>query len=1489
MTVQNLWPLFFLILIPLIVLLYLLKQKAQDQPFSSTLLWQEIYKNIEAKTPFEKLKQNILMYMQILAMLFLIFALMAPVLNKGGFIKENVVLVVDTSASMEYRYDDKDTRLTHSIKEAKKQVDAMSEGANVTLVSCGSEAAVVYQGTDKATLKSRLSDLETGMEAGNLNLAAGIVNSLIADMENVQIICYTDTDFESSELKKNNKNAALIVKDVYSRGENCSLDYVNYSVDEEGTEALCKVTNYGEKDITQDISLYLNRQIVDVQTVTVKAGESETVYFTPQNIAADGSAILRAELSENDALNADNSQSIEVVSAVDKKILLLSNGNVFLEKALSLDESVTVYKSDDINVLNQTGEVYDLYVFDGIELPGDGEEGLSGRIGEHAGLLFLNYDKDFDGQSYMEKSGQVKNAVLSFEESPVTQYIEDYSFGITETYTYNLPDWARAVVRDSEGNVAGYYGVKERPVAVLGFDIHSTDLALQAEFPIFMSQLCDVLVGTGKEHAEITNFPVTEESDVEPVSGIAIEGTKGNKRTGGRAIRNLILLLTILLLIAEWIIYVRQVNSSKKKQFLAVRCLLMLAVILAMAGVSVTKKQRKNETIFLVDVSDSMSGNTKELEEYLAKTVGGMPEKNMCSVVAFGKDTAVDQFMTSQKIFSTFTVNPVTTATNIEKAVQTACSMFDEGVNKRLVLITDGSENEGSMGISATALKANDVEFYAISMEDSIGNSEEVYIDDLNVPDVIHVGDHYNVTVSVTSNVETDAVLSLYSGRNLKGQEDIHLTKGNNQFVFEDTGVEGTIAQYKAVIEPTNDTIAVNNSYATYAEIEAKPRVLLVEGEAGNGGEFEKILNAANIDYDKVTAKGTPTKVSEINNYKAVITLDVHYDDLREGFVKSLESYVKDFAGGYICIGGGNSYALGNYRGTVLEDILPVDMDLQGEKEIPKMSMTMVIDQSGSMCSPSTENSSLTGLDLAKQAALSGVSELRNTDEAGVLAFDDTYHWIVPLETASDIEKVKENIESIAYGGGTSIYPALQQAYAQVLKSDAKLKHIILLTDGQDGFRNYTDLINRINKAGITVSTVAVGEDADKETLSNIAEQCGGRYYYTDVNNAIPRIFAQEVYLSTNTYLINEEFYPEITSNNEILTGVFDEGIPALLGYIAATPKQTADVLLTSGRGDPVLSTWQCGLGRTVAWNSDGTNEWTAQYAAWEDYPLLWSNIINYVISDTELGDDNLEVVKEGNTASITYGTKEYDKNTKVNAVVTDENGVSKEISLDAVKPGVFETDLDLDEIGVYSVSVRKQSGDKIVKSCNTAYANQYSAEYQFTDSDMDLKTFVSQAGGTEITLEDNVWSEKTESVKAKVSLTVPLLILAILLFLFDIVIRRLSIDVWANVKRIFGQIAVPFKRKEGRKKIIRNREKKKGNAEQTADFAVENSETEKNNEEMDNEPQKQDSGRNLKRRKMQKQGNKSDVHKKEQEEKASVESATSTMNELLKRKRERE
>ena len=1405
MTFLNMWPLAFLILIPVIIILYLLKQRVKDQPFSSTLLWREIYKNLEAKTPFEKLKNNILMYLQILAMLILILALMAPIIRNGGLLKRNTVIVIDTSASMETLYNGDRTRLDEAISKAKSYIDGVNDSGMITIVTCDDEAEILYQGQDKYTAKRRLGTLKTEEVSGNLDLATGIVGSLISNLENVDVVCYTDSEFDYASWKKSNNKISLAVESIYSKEENLTVDYVNYALKEDASvEALCKVTNHGQKSATSDVSLYLENDIADVQTVTVDAGKSETIYFSeipkPENVSdgggksVGGAAVLRAEISEKDSLTADNIASVAITSGNNGDILLVSEGNVFMEKALSLMEGTEVYKADSVSVLGEADE-FKLYVFDGVEIPKDLD--ISG-LSEDAAFLFIGYDQipfktlglvgedeqyASSNKEFGKSSLSITDQMLYFEKSDITEYVDNYSFGVTKAFAYEAPEGTHTIISTDDGNVVGYYGlIGDHRVSVLGFDIHATDLALQTEFPIFMSQLTEYLITGNENMTQIHNFPV-DESDVIPMENVKTDGVLDKTKTGGRAIRNILLIIAIVILIIEWIIYHLQVHSNKKKQFLVVRAFLLLLIVLAISGISITRRQRKVETIFLVDVSDSMSGNLTEVEKYIEHNMSVMPKKNYAGIVLFGKNTSVEQFVSNSKEFFGFSAKPVTTATNIESGVTSACTMFHDGVTKRLVLITDGCENEGSMSLATSNIKNNDVELSVVSLKDTISESDEVYIDGLDTPSVIHVGDHYNISVSIKSNIETDALLSLYSGRVSKGQKEIHLTKGSNQFVFEDVGEEGSIAGYKAVIEPDKDTIAVNNTYVTFSQIEARPKVLIVEGKPGNTEELEKILTAANIGYDKVTGNGVPVSLSQLNTYKAVITVDVHYDDLRKGFPATLEAYVKDYSGGYICIGGDNSFALGSYRDTELEEILPVKMDIEGEKEIPKMAMTMVIDQSGSMTTPAEDDSSVTSLDLAKQAAISGVNELRKTDEAGVLAFDDKYNWVVPVSVVGDTDDITDKIRTIGEGGGTSIYPALEEAYAKMLKSDAKIKHIILLTDGQDEFREYDVLLKKINEAGITVSTVAVGSDSDKNMLQMVADKCGGRFYYTDINNSIPRIFAKEVYLSTNDYLINEEFYPVVTSNNEILNQVMDEGCPALLGYIASSPKDRSDVILESPRKDPILSTWQCGLGRTVAWNSDATNEWTAAFAKWDNYPMLWSNIVHYVISDTDLGEDELEIIGEGSSAKVVYETKDYDKNTVINAVVSGEDGETKEIQLDPVKPGSYEADIDSDEIGIYNFNIRKKNGETIVKNYNTAYANQYSPEYRFSDSVGELDRFVKQAGGEIISLEDDVWKVNAKKVNSKIPLTVFLIILSMGLFLFDIIIRRFSLDVAGGIR----------------------------------------------------------------------------------------------------------
>lgn len=865
-----------------------------------------------------------------------------------------------------------------------------------------------------------------------------------------------------------------------------------------------------------------------------------------------------------------------------------------------------------------------------------------------------------------------------------------------------------------------------------------------------------------------------------------------------------LLLLPLLAAIIIW--FARDLHSrSRSRQIgeVMTRLLVLALLVFSMAGITVRRDSNLTTTVFLVDLSDSVRGETGNEAEFVQKAIAEMPAENQAGIVVFGSDSRIEQFVSDRKVFTEFQSEVKGTATNLEQAFQTALALFPDGSARRIVLLTDGEENEGNIGNLALSVAGSDLELKIVRYDSSI--AEEVYVSNVKLPETIHQGDRFEVKVELYASESAEATVSLYSGRTLKGQKQVILQKGNNQLVFMDQGLEGGLKSYRVTVESAKDTVTVNNTYSAFTTVEAAPRILVVEGNAGDSTAFEKILQACNYDYEIVTPSGVPGQIADLTLYQTVIFLDVYADDLRDGFPDLLKTYVKDYAGGLVVLGGPNSYALGNYRNTPLEEVLPVKMELEGEKQIPKIAMTMVIDHSGSMSGPSTMKGSISKMTIAKHAAVNGLDSLREIDEVGVVAFDDTFDWAVPMQQVTDKDAIAEKIAGIEVRGGTSIYPALEAAMKQMEQSDAVLKHIVLLTDGQDGYHEYDSLLSEMNDKGITLSTVAVGEDADCDMMEWLAEKGNGRYYYSDAGSSLPRIFAQEVYLSAKSYLINEEFTPEIVNSHEIIRDIFTEGSPSLLGYIAATPKALSTVILESPREDPILTVWQYGLGRTAAWNSDGTGNWTGNFAGWDHYAELWRNLIDWTISNSELGSDTLQVEQQASSAKITYHTEEYSAATSISAVITDEDGNQQNVTLQATAPGTYEAEVPLEQIGVYSINVRNRKGSEIVKNINTVAAMQYSREYRYADVSNTLENFARQTGARYIDKPQEVFDSELTGAVTRTELTMLLMSLAAILFLLDIIIRRMHVD-WMGflserVRKTAGKITGNRKHAENRKK----------------------------------------------------------------------------------------
>lgn len=824
-----------------------------------------------------------------------------------------------------------------------------------------------------------------------------------------------------------------------------------------------------------------------------------------------------------------------------------------------------------------------------------------------------------------------------------------------------------------------------------------------------------------------------------------------------------------------------RMTRKKKLTILSVRIIVFTLIILALTGISIKWNIDTTTTMFVVDASDSTSLYRAEEEKFVSDAMLQKTKKDKTGIVAFGSDSTVDQFISKNNSFNKLETKPIGTYTNIENGLTTAISLLPQNSKKRIVLVTDGEENEGSIAKITPSILEQNIDFKVFKIDKRQG--DEVAVDNVTIPEKINLGDEFTVITNITSTVSTSAKVTLYSGREKRGELSVNLQKGNNKFVFKDTADKGGFRSYKVVVEPDKDTEVKNNEYSAFTNVQDKPKILLIEDKTGEASELEKILISSKMDYKKINAAAAPRNIEELNQYKTIITCNVHADSLNKDFLNSLEPYVKDFAGGFIATGGDEGFILGEYLNTPLEKVLPVYMDMRGKKAIPEMGLVLVIDRSGSM---SGGNAQVKKIDLAKDAAIKAADTLRDIDEIGVIAFDDQVEWAVQRQKAANRTDIKNKIGNIAIRGGTTILPSLEEAYKSLKDSKTKIKHIILLTDGQAENTGYDPLIEKLKKEKITVSTVAVGSDADKTLLQSIAKKAGGRYYYTDENTNIPRIFAKEIFMAANVYLNEREFTPVLNSNHQILNGVLVDGkLPNLFGYVGSSPKETSRVILKSDEEDPILSVWQYGLGKAVAWNSDISGKWSKNYINWDKNTKLWQNIINWTVES--YGDDSghVDVRNEGSKGIITLTTKNAGEDLSADAVVMLPDSSSKEIKLNPAAPGTYTGSFEMKETGVYMVNARQNKGGQVLAALNSAAALQYSPEYKIAaQSASSLDKVMTEMGLSYINGPSQVFAGDLKNVSSKTDLTPYFLCLALMLFFIDIVIRKLNISIKDIIRR---------------------------------------------------------------------------------------------------------
>ncbi len=1423
MIFERLWPLFFLAAVPIIILLYLLKPKGTDYLISSNLLWKKLLKNEHARTFLEKFVHNVLMYLQILVIVLLVIALMSPFIQVDGHSGGRKVLLIDTSASMQHTTTSGKSRLEEAIEQACDFVrTAQNTRFSVVTVDAASARILAVDTADIGSLIQTLQNITCSDCGGSLIQAQGMLETLVGntDESTADLLVYTDyagaVDFET--LRVNGEKQLYISGIITS---NVANEYTAFTSRDDGYyDVMVSVVNYSDEEVSVDISLYddetYNRKMIALSSMYLGPSESKICFF--EQVDWKGRTITSRidniifSGGQKDSLVRDNDSSAVKKRQNLMRGLLVGEGNTFLEKAYFAVTGESIVKAKTDAAVQETSDSliktplkeqgYNLVIYDAGQTP---------QTAETNRLIFGN-----TGGTVVET---LKNVVLDMTDCDLTAGLSNFSIGVNTAYCLTLPEGAKSFL-SYEGKCVGYYREQnDRKEVVVGFDIRESDFPLRAEFPVFLANAMIYLSDTswlatnvyyaGEEIAlqpwaeldrsqfesrpvraglytlgndeyqeeYVVRFQTANESDGRlsaNLGEISDNGTKFLQRQKvKRTVRNLIIILVLVLLVIEWIVYVRQMRY-RGKFYLFVRGVVMLCIILALAGIQIYRGSGRTATIFVVDLSNSNKEHLEKAQQYLQETISKMPSGNAYGIVTFGKDTLVEQFLTTEKYYSGLMTIPEKTATNFEEAISRALTLIPGAYKKRLVVLTDGKETQGDIDNMAQALMAGQTELLTLLYENE--KTPDAYIDNVTLPSYLHPGDKYSITVLVESNYDTDAVIALYRGSNRTATDNVHLNKGSNRFVFSaqvDTNIDsGAMENLRVQVQALGDTCQENDYFSAYSVVETVPKILVIAGRDTSTSEFSTVLKAAGCDYSVVSAMNAPDSINAMLEYKTIIVVDTYIDDLPTKFLENLETYVKDYGCGFICCGGESSFALGGYRDTVLETILPVDMQLRGINEMPSMAMVMVIDRSGSM-TDKVGKRGISNLDIAVRAATVAVDNLNDTDDVGILTFDDQYQWQVELTQADDKAAIKDKIKQIDDGGGTTIKPALQEAVKILAKNDASIKHIVLLTDGMGETNKYEDVITSCAENKITLSTVAVGNSSDKKLLQYLADECGGRYYYSDISSDIPKIFAQEVFLGGDSYLQNGVFSLSVQGGHELIRTLFSEGWPALYGYISATPKTASSPVIQSAeKGDPILTVWQYGLGRSVAWNSDITGEWTGAFAGQEDYVQLWKRIVDYSTGNAGMGEDNVNIVTVGERTTIDYQTNDYGSATEILITVIDPKGTSTEEKLHATAPGKYTTELSTAQTGLYHFNIRRMEAGEIQNYMTTAAAVQFSDEYKFDVGTDAYLNFVNQYGKI-ITEDESIWTRISSKVREGYPLTNWLLALAVCLFLIDVAFRR--------------------------------------------------------------------------------------------------------------------
>ena len=813
----------------------------------------------------------------------------------------------------------------------------------------------------------------------------------------------------------------------------------------------------------------------------------------------------------------------------------------------------------------------------------------------------------------------------------------------------------------------------------------------------------------------------------------------------------------------------------------ALRMIAIALVIVAMSGPQLLSWVDAHNIYFVADFSKSVRPDEDRSELINQINALAVPQNNTnYGLIVFGERPYVESSFNPTLNVNEVLSNVEDEGTDLAAALDLAITTFPADGKKTIVLMSDGQSNNTNIAESLGRAKRAGIEIYTIPQYPS---SAEFLIQNLQTPQEVAVEFPFSFQNVVYALRSGTGQLYVYRNEELISTEEIQLSSGLNYIVHNDELAEPGVYEYRTELIVDGDTLAENNVYRALVEGVGDPRILLVEASASSQPSvMENLLSSSGYEFTKTTLAELAPTASSLLSYRAVILNDVALRDITFRQIEHLENYVRDLGGGLFLVQGREAVA--EFYDREFERILPIQYEGPEELQRPALALVMLLDRSGSMGESAGEHLKI---DLLQQAALEAVAKIEPNSMVGIIGFDSRYDWLVELETVEGrTEEIRESISKLYPNGGTDVYQALRDAVIQLNQVQARVKHILLFSDGkvsQEG-RDFQAVFQDIADTTISASAIAIGGQADLDFLGVLADIGRGEMYPVEDARDLPRITLEEMVRLEKARWILGPLGVEPGPFAYEFSGTDPTAIPDVDGYVLTYEKPATQTLLrvraADDHTDPLVSHWRYGLGEVFVLNTSFEGEGVERWKEWPELSDLTTDILGQVYSESSLQPGELTVWTDYENSELTVHIEAASEGQWLDLLPLEGQLNSPEgdvvpLEISQIGPGSYEARVDSLSEGVYLLNVGEESIGNVKEAIHIPYA----AEFQRIGlNDQVLQQASSITGGQYLENPAQLQQFLEGRTQSYRDIWPTLILIALGFFMLDLIARKIPMPV---------------------------------------------------------------------------------------------------------------